>query len=102
MIRSTLHVKPNDLLRIGMDLWEVQGVHLGGTEQESAIHVRRLNHTPPAAYGKYVESMVPELMLRVLLETRNATLYAYTQPTGAAPSGSAHLPATHTSPQGER
>jgi hypothetical protein len=52
-------MKPYDLLRLDDAMWEVDGVYLGGLNQESVIECIRLDARP--GHGKLA---IPELMLR--------------------------------------
>src|SRR4051812_34733872 len=73
-----MYIKPHDLLRISDALWQVEGVHLGATNQESVIEVVRLGATLPCAEGKNVRCFVPDMMIRKSIDSGIVAHYSRT------------------------
>ena len=56
--------------------WHIESVCLGGTNQESVIHIGRSDGTlQPDCLGKSRAMFVPEIMIKKLLESGEAKLY---------------------------
>lgn len=69
-------MKPNDMLQVGRDFYEVQGVHLGAVGQENVVELRGITRMDGAAHGSHVRSLlVPLPLIHAAVEGGNAKFF---------------------------
>ena len=84
---SRMRFYVDDLLRIDEVFWEVVGIHLGTTHQESVVEVHRIGVKPPAVYNNTDAVCIPIKMLEEAIYSRAIRLYRRRIPTTGEDDG---------------